>query len=114
MFCGGDGRVAVSQDGGGDEYCRAWRKLDRQTQVPKNKVTAFGMVVRAQAGHCTPPPAQVHHVLVRLCVGVRTDVERDCCKRVVLIGVLEPGNGILGICQGVDREGSKIRGKRLH
>lgn len=70
-------------DGRGDEDRRVGGKLDRNLEVPEYEVTAFLVVVRAEARHGTPTPAEVLEVFVRDRADLRAEVEGRRPKRAV-------------------------------
>ena len=83
-------RVAVFDDGRGDEDRRVGGEFDGDPQVPQNDVPTLFVVVGSEACYGAPSPAQVLVVLVRDGAYLGSEVERHRSKRAVFEWALEP------------------------
>lgn len=53
-----------------------WRELNRDVEVPEHEVAALLVIVRAEARHGAPAPAEVLEILVRDRADLGAEVER--------------------------------------
>lgn len=86
-----DGRVAVLQDRRRNQYRRMWGKLNRDFEIPQDKVSPLRVIVLSEAGNCTPAPRKILVILVRERTSGRPKIETQRAERRVEEGASELG-----------------------